>query len=273
MNPPSTETASSCTCVSSTTVSSRPTAKARRSSGEPTTIPGTNGAITPGSGRVPITLSTAILRGSGASSASGLARRLSRNSAAMSAQHGRDWRSSRRMTWTSVCVAIVLCLSGGGRLESAGDHRGRAGAIERYREEAEDGQRAEDGGDDPGLRHGRRAGKSRDGRRDRDARGRESWPAAKPHELRAAPMIFDGDEQTGRSEESAANFQVPALVIAAASDGSAEGLERSLDGAQSRVEIQPTFPPQRPSPGKRWREPGHTAVPPRGKASLEPSHK
>ena len=47
---------------------------------------GTNGAVNHGSGCEPITLSTAILSGSGASSERGLARRLSTNSAPMCGQ-------------------------------------------------------------------------------------------------------------------------------------------------------------------------------------------
>src|SRR5438132_271686 len=108
MNAPSTETASSWSWVSSTTASKRPTEKISRSSGELAMPPGTNGAMTPGSGREPITLSTAILRGSGVSSARGLASRLSRNSRAMYGHDGRASRSSRRKTTTSLYVAIVF---------------------------------------------------------------------------------------------------------------------------------------------------------------------
>jgi hypothetical protein len=60
--------------------STSPTPRASRGPGECAIPSGTNGAMKVGSGWEPITLSTAILSGSGVSSTSGLASRLSRNS-------------------------------------------------------------------------------------------------------------------------------------------------------------------------------------------------
>src|SRR5205823_4495962 len=59
-----------------------------------------------GRGREPITLSTAILRGSGVRSASGLAIRLSTNKKPMKGQHGRASPSTRLKTKTSEEAAI-----------------------------------------------------------------------------------------------------------------------------------------------------------------------
>src|SRR5437762_4002653 len=277
MKAPSTETASAWSWVKSTTASRRPTTKTSRSSGERAMLPGTNGAMTLGSGREPITLSTAILRGRGASSASGLASRLRRNSRAMNGQHGRASRSSRRTTMMSVyvplLVAIVLRSSATGRLERARDRRRGAGALERHPHRQQHRQRAEGRRGRPGLRGHRADGERREHPSDCDPGVRAPRPRAKPEELRAATVIFGGREQTEGSEKPAANLQVPAVVVAAATDRRTGSVEVRFQVTQSLVEILPTLAPYRGRPRERRREPGRSALSPRGKARLEPSLK
>src|SRR5947208_3104499 len=275
MKAPSKETASVWSWLKSTTASRRPTTKTSRSSGECAMLPGTNGAMTLGSGREPITLSTAILRGRGASSASGLASRLRRNSRAMNGQHGRASRSSRRTTMMSVyvpflLVAIVLRPSATGRLERARDRRRRAGALERHPHRQQHRQRAERRRGRPGLRGHRADGERREHRRDCDPGVRAPRPRAKPEELRAATVIFGGREQTEGSEKPAANLQVPAVVVAAATDRRTGSVEVRFQVTQSLVEILPTLAPDRGRPRERRRESRCSTLSPRGEPRLEP---
>ena len=69
--------------------------------GDRATAAGTRGRRKPGSGRELSTLSTAIFRGIGASSASGLARRLRRKRPRMEGQDERAWSASRRYSLRS----------------------------------------------------------------------------------------------------------------------------------------------------------------------------
>src|SRR5437870_7423398 len=105
----------------------------------------------PGSGREPITLSTAILSGSGVSSASGLESRLKKNRTAMSGQDGRASRRSRRKTRTSLYVAIVLAAFPRRRAERPRNGANRPRALEHHAEREYGGHRDEDRRGRPGV--------------------------------------------------------------------------------------------------------------------------
>src|SRR5207302_6985003 len=141
----------------------------------------------------------------------------------------------RRRRYTSPSSS---CLSGGA-LERARDRRRRVRAVARDPHHQDCRQRTEDRRRGPGLGHRRPAGKRREECGDRDRRIRASRPRAETHELCTGAVILGGDEQANRSEKSAADFQVPALVVAPALDHGTGELERRLDGAQSFLEIAP----------------------------------
>src|SRR5205085_11165077 len=73
-----------------------------------------------------------------------------------------------------------------------------------------------------------------------ESRGRAPWPRAEPGELFAGAVLFDSHACTGRTQESAAHLQLPAVVGATPEDTGAPGLQGRFDGLEP---VLGTLPP------------------------------
>src|SRR4029450_3008925 len=87
----------------------------------------------------------------------------------------------------------------------------------------------------------------------------EAWPGAQSDELIAAAVFFDGHVKPGASKHSAAQFEVPAVEVAAAEHHGVPVAQGSFKFGQTIFGAAPASGPERARAHARERESAHAA--------------